>query len=49
MKTDKDETYNNNRDIDDVWPPRWVATIVVMALFLAAVIAAIIFILMWLD
>jgi hypothetical protein len=48
MKTDKDETYNSNRDIDDVWPPRWVVTIVGMFLVLVVAIAAVFFILMWL-
>jgi hypothetical protein len=42
MKTDKDKTYN--RDVDDPLPPRWVANIVGLFLFLVVIIAAIVFV-----
>ncbi len=42
MKTDKDET--SNRDVDDSLPPRWVANIVGLFLFLVVILAAIILI-----
>jgi len=42
MKTDKDKTYN--RDVDDSLPPRWVANIVGLFLFLVVIIAAIVFV-----
>jgi hypothetical protein len=45
MKTDKDET--DNRDIDDPLPPRWVANIVGLFLFLVVILAAI-FLVLWL-
>ena len=46
MKTDKNETYN--RDVDEPLPPRWVANIVGLFLFLLVIIAAIFFVIKWL-
>jgi hypothetical protein len=46
MKTDKNETYNP--DVDDSLPPRWVANIVGLFLFLVVILAAIFFVLYWL-
>jgi hypothetical protein len=46
MKTDKNETYNS--DVDDSLPPRWVANIVGLFLFLVVILAAIFFVLYWL-
>jgi hypothetical protein len=46
MKTDKNET--NNRDVDDPLPPRWVANIVGLFLFLVVILAAIFFVIRWL-
>ena len=43
MKSDKNETYS--RDVDDPLPPRWVANIVGLFLFLVVIIAAIFFVL----
>ena len=39
MKTDKKETYQ--RDADDPLPPRWVANIVGLFVFLVVILAAI--------
>ena len=47
MKTDKNETYN--RDVDDSLPPRWVANIVGLFLFLVVILAAIFFVIRWLG
>ena len=48
MKTDKNEPFN--RDVDDPLPPRWVANIVGLFLFLVVILAAIIFfVFKWLD
>ena len=47
MKTDKDET--SNRDVDDPLPPRWVANIVGLFVFLAVILAAIFFVIRWLG
>jgi hypothetical protein len=46
MKTDKNETCN--RDVDDPLPPRWVANIVGLFLFLVVILAAIFFVIKWL-
>jgi hypothetical protein len=46
MKTDKNET--NSRDVDDPLPPRWVANIVGLFLFLVVILAAIFFVIKWL-
>ena len=46
MKTDKNETYK--RDVDDPLPPRWVANIVGLFLFLVVILAAIFFVIKWL-
>ncbi len=46
MKTDKNETYN--RDVDDPLPPRWVANIVGLFLFLVVILAPIFFVIKWL-
>jgi hypothetical protein len=46
MKTDKNETYNRN--VDDPLPPRWVANIVGLFLFLVVILAAIFFVIKWL-
>jgi hypothetical protein len=50
MKTDKNETYN--RDVDDPLPPRWVANIVglflFLVVFLVVILAAIFFVTKWL-
>jgi len=46
MKTDKNEAYN--RDVDDPLPPRWVANIVGLFLFLVVILAAIFFVIKWL-
>ena len=46
MKTDKNET--SNRDVDDPLPPRWVANIVGLFLFLVVILAAIFFVIKWL-
>ena len=47
MKTDKNETHN--RDVDDPLPPRWVANIVGLFVFLAVILAAIFFVIRWLG
>ena len=47
MKADKDEA--DNQDVDDPLPPRWVANIVGLFLFLAVIIAAIFLVIIWLH
>jgi hypothetical protein len=47
VKTDKKETHQ--RDVDDPLPPRWVANIVGLFLFLVVVLAAIFLVIRWLG
>jgi len=45
VKTEKKETYQ--KDVDDPLPPRWVANIVGLFVFLAVILAAILLVIRW--
>jgi hypothetical protein len=47
VKTDKKETYQ--KDVDDPLPPRWVANIVGLFVFLVVILAAIFLVIRWLG
>jgi hypothetical protein len=47
VKTGKKERYQ--RDVDDPLPPRWVANIVGLFVFLVVILAAIFLVIRWLG